>query len=144
MFNVRDINRIPAAIAAIEAAESAAVESVAEDAVEQIDKGFDNGQDALGTAWEPLSPETIRRKGNSDILEDTGEFRESFDYSVDEETGKAYVGTGSELAPYHEFGVPERGLPKRPVLGPAGIWVEKNYPKTMRETMRRHLAAVDI
>lgn len=71
----------------------------------------------------PLKPDTIRRKGHSDILVDTGAFAHSFtveDYGGDKiiyPKGNTDTGiTMAELAIYHEYGT--RKMPPRPTIRP--------------------------
>lgn len=121
---VRDENNINEAIVALELGVEAALRDVGEKMTTAIDDGFDDGQDALGRPWEPLQPETIAETG-PDILIDEGDFRESWDYAVDSSSNRLRVGTDSELAKYHEWGVPENNLPARPVLMPALLLAEQ-------------------
>lgn len=126
MTFVEDENRIPEAIDVVERGASDALDEAGREMVDRIEQSFDRGRDALGRPWTPLSPETIRRKGNDTILVDSGDLRDSFEYAVDDDALRLSVGTNVEYAVYHEFGVPSRGLPARPILLPALRWAEQN------------------
>ena len=78
-------------------------------------EGFERQRDPWGRPWEPLSPETVRRKGSSRILEDTGRLRQSIAWRT---LGRdaVVVGTNVEYAPVHQFGSDERHIPARPFL----------------------------
>lgn len=69
-------------------------------------------------SWPPLRPETIKRKGSSRPLIDTGRLRDSITHKV--EGDKALVGIfgGGVLiyAAVHEFGSPKRNIPERSYL----------------------------
>ncbi|QLG30174.1 phage virion morphogenesis protein (plasmid) [Halorarum halophilum] len=91
--------------------------------LEQIDQGFDKGTDALGQPWAELDAETVARKGHSDVLIDSGDFRDSFTYQVDERRNAVAVGSNSPLIEYHEFGTQD--MPRRPILQPASTWAEQ-------------------
>lgn len=73
----------------------------------------------LGTydyGWPALKPSTIAGKstGDSPLLE-TGDLRDSIERDV--QTDKAYVGSNSNKALWHEFGTSR--IPPRPFLGGA-------------------------
>ena len=69
-------------------------------------------------SWASLKPETIKRKGSSKPLIDTGKLRASITHKV--ENSKALVGVfGSEqalIAAVHEFGSPKKNIPERSFL----------------------------
>lgn len=135
----QDKNRIPSVIGAIEEGTAEGTKEIAKETVNQIEDGFDNGEDALGNQWEELSDATIRKKGHSQILIEDGELQSSFDYAYDPAETEAIVGTSDPKAQFHEFGVPENGVPARPILRPAAIWIEKNYETEMGDLLDRHL-----
>lgn len=122
---VRDKNRIPKAMAVLVIAQNLMLGYLGRRITERIDRGFDSGSDALGRPWRPLAAETIRRKGHGQILVEGGEMRESIEYDVKRGAGRLLITSDSDILPYHEFGVPEEGLPRRPVMQPAAIWAEK-------------------
>lgn len=113
----RGVNRIPEAIAVLDEAQDEWLEHMGEAMVEQIDQGFDKGEDALGRPWEPL------KDGNGDILIDEGTMRDSIQYQINKEEAAVAVGSSSEYIEHHEFGT--GNLPRRPILQPAMIWAEE-------------------
>ena len=68
--------------------------------------------------WPPLRPETIKRKGSSKPLIDTGKLRASITHKV--EGDAALVGIFAEdvcvYAAVHEFGSPKKNIPQRSYL----------------------------
>ena len=68
--------------------------------------------------WPSLKPETIKRKGSSKPLIDTGRLSNSITHKV--EGDKALVGIfGGEVLIYaavHEFGSPKKNIPQRSYL----------------------------
>ena len=115
-----DINRIPHATAAIQVGMNRYLDRVGKQTVERIEQGFDGGHDALGREWQSLSPHTIERKGHDQVLFETGELKESFDYDI--ERGELRIGSSDPNLERHEFG---RGVPRRPVLQPAVTWANQ-------------------
>lgn len=102
--------------------------------VEEIDKGFDKGQDAMGNKWAPLSASTIARGGNSTILVQDGTLRDSFNYHVDNKDLKVTVGSSDPKVIYHEYGT--KDIPKRPIMGPAATWAHEKLITPMgKETI---------
>lgn len=110
-------NRIPAAIAVLDEAQEEWLEHMGEAMVEEIDKGFESGEDALGRPWEPL------KDADGKILIESGEMRDSIGYEIDSEENAVAVGSSSEYIQHHEFGT--GNLPRRPILQPAMIWAEE-------------------
>lgn len=62
----------------------------------------------------PLSPETIKRKGSSVALYDTGEMFSQIDADIGKLSAKVgIIGSKASIAAYHEFGtvnIPERSF----------------------------------
>lgn len=121
-MSVVDENNIPELIDVLGPAAADAVSETAHDAFQEQQSNWESGRDATGLPWVPLSPETIRRKGGTRILIDTGQMKDDMAVSVDRGEKTARIGPTSdrsaELLSYHEFGVPENNLPARPVLRP--------------------------
>ncbi|WP_416305204.1 phage virion morphogenesis protein [Neptunicella sp. SCSIO 80796] len=68
-----------------------------------------------GELWDPLSPKTIKRKGNDDILQDSGTLRDLLHYQI---TGNTLeFGTNLEYGATHQFGREDDGIPQREFLG---------------------------
>jgi phage gpG-like protein len=67
--------------------------------------------------WKPLKPATIRRKGSSKPLIDTGKLRASITHRVDNHTAKVGLfGEEALIGAVHEFGAPSRNIPERSFL----------------------------
>ena len=73
---------------------------------------------AGGIPFIPLKPATIKAKGSSKPLIDSGLMRKSIHVEHKQKL-IAYTYTGVEYAPTHEFGALERGIPKRAFMVPA-------------------------
>lgn len=131
---VQDDNNHAAIEAAIVAGAHKAAEETAQGMVTAIDDGFESGRDALGRPWAPLQPETISRKGNSRILIEENDLRESWQYRM---TGvaSATVFSDDPKAWYHELGVPGNNLPARPMLAPAVALAEQDLLTTSLDTV---------
>lgn len=76
-----------------------------------IARQFIEGVDPYGEPWAPLAESTIRRKGKSTILEDTGAMMASPVVVVTESSIEATV---ADPAGYHQEG--GGNLPARPIL----------------------------
>lgn len=113
----REFNNLPLAIASFQTAKVEYLEHLGKAMEKQIDKGFDNGEDALGRPWAPLTT------GDGEILIDSGKMRRSITYAVDEDEMQVAVGGDVEYLAAHEFG--SGNLPRRPILQPAMIWAEE-------------------
>ena len=126
---MRDVNHIPKFAALLHKQLEVGTEQLGRKTLAQIDHGFEAGTDAMGRPWEPLAPSTIAAKGHDQILIDTTEMRGSYEMAVDANPIRGHyrleISNPTEYAAYHEFGVPDRGLPKRPTLVPAGEWAVK-------------------
>lgn len=118
---VESEDNIREAIAAIKDGTAGGLKDTVEKGEQQVDEGFDGGEDAMGRPWEPLSQETIRRKGHDDILIDSGEMRDSFQSDVDRGAMEARLGSNDRKLVYHEYGTEH--IPRRPVLGPAAEYM---------------------
>lgn len=119
--------------AALKAGESMLLNRLGDEVLEQIDRGFQQGEDALGRQWQPISADTIARKGHSRILIETGDMRDSIEADLEVAQGELLIKSDDPKLPYHEFGLPERNLPARPVLRPAAIWANQRLiPSLLR------------
>jgi|APHM01.1.fsa_nt_gi Phage virion morphogenesis family. len=137
----RDINRIPATILAFNEATDEYMDKLGKAMVEEIDKGFDKGQDAMGNPWAPLAASTINRGGNPSILIQDGTLRDSFNYHVDKKDLKVTVGSSDPKVLYHEYGTDT--IPKRPIMGPAATWAhEKLITPLGKETIGNRIDPV--
>lgn len=75
-----------------------------------------------GTPWEPLAPETLKRKKGEDrILQDKGYLRDTLSYEA--LLNQLLFGSNLEYAATHQFGREEDGIVQREVLGfTSGPW----------------------
>lgn len=112
-----DKNNIPEAIAALKEGQDQYLKHLGGAMVEEIDQGFDKGEDALGRPWEPL------KTADGQPLVDSGKMRESITYDVDKENTQVAVGGNVEYLQYHEFGT--KNLDRRPILQPALTWADQ-------------------
>ena len=74
---------------------------------------FVNSVDPYGNAWKELSPQTIRRKGSSKPLIDTGTLMNSIDYNVSGRILKLFTGAEAPYGVYHQEGtgrIPRRSF----------------------------------
>lgn len=61
-----------------------------------------------------LKTETIKRKGSSVALFDTGELYSQIDADIQRVSAKVgVIGSKAEIATHHEFGAPAAGIPER-------------------------------
>jgi hypothetical protein len=93
----------------------------------------EEAKSAIGTyryGWPRLKEATVARKGGRDTpLLETGKYRASISYSVEEIRNgyQTVVGSTSPLAPYFELGTSR--MPPRPVLTGAVVRVAPNFAK---------------
>jgi phage gpG-like protein len=122
--------RMAAAAIDIEAAKRAALEESCR-IVEEKAKGLLGHPNAY---WEPLKPETIRRKDgiNSPLL-DQGTMRDSIEHVVID-SNHAEVGSNSEIAVIQSLGS-SRGVPPRPFLSLAAHLEGPNVAKVVARTV---------
>lgn len=79
--------------------------------------GFRQSVDpATGKVWAPNAEKTAERKGSSKPLIDTARMRNSVSSRVDEPNRLVFVGTNVPYAATHQFGDPERKIPRRRFL----------------------------
>jgi phage gpG-like protein len=85
---------------------------------------YDSGQDSNGSAWEPLAPSTVARKGHDTILVDTNRMKASLvsptgdsirDVVSENGMAGAVFGTDVEYARFHVAGTSR--MPARPPVG---------------------------
>lgn len=117
-------NNIPAYKRSLQREMRDQLERTGKQALYRIDQGFAKGQTPTGENWAPLAPGTIRGKGHSRVLVDTGKLRDSFDAMLTErgDTHTLTVFSTDENLKFHEFGT--ETMPKRPVMEPLGRWLD--------------------
>jgi phage gpG-like protein len=128
--------RMAAAAVDIELAKRAALEEACR-IVEEKAKGLLGHPNAY---WEPLKPETIRRKDgiNSPLL-DQGTMRDSIEHVVID-SNHAEVGSNSEIAVIQSLGS-SRGIPPRPFLSLAAMESGPAVAKVVGKTMAAAIGA---
>lgn len=128
MDGVVDNNNIPVAIAGIKDALDDGMEKVFKDTMDTAMSNWDSGADALGNPWEPLAPETIASKAGSDVLIESGDLKSNVKSTsrFDKASQTAIFSSSLDYAAVHEFGLPEKGIPRRPILGPMAGYAARN------------------
>ena len=114
------------------------LEAAAEEERKNIREKASQGQDATGAPWEPLAESTIRRKGHSKILFETGDMLGS---AYTKKTGpkSAVLGIADEKILWHERGT--ESIPARPVLAPAKTHLETQVLEdTVGREIRKQIA----
>ena len=76
-----------------------------------------------GTPWEPLAPQTLKRKQGEDrILQQGGYLRDLLSYDING-LNQLVFGTNLEYGATHQYGREDDGIPARPWLGlSTGQW----------------------
>lgn len=91
---------------------------------EQHQVMYDSGQDSSGSAWKPLAPATVARKGHNTILVDKNKMKASLvsptgdsirDVVSEGGMAGAVFGTDVEYAHFHVTGT--KNMPARPPVG---------------------------
>jgi len=152
-MRVEDHNRIPEVMASLPQGIVHGLRELEDATLEQIDDGFERGEDAMGNNWQPLSPLTVelkRQKGVANptkILVETSELRNSFEGDVDATSYALEVAVDDPKAQYHEFGAPDANIPKRAMVRPAAQWVEhegmdEHFEPALERTVRESLLTV--
>jgi phage gpG-like protein len=91
------------------------------------------GANKATPAWTELQDATIERKGDNRILLETGNLRDSIDFTVNRAAKKVDIGTDVEYGAVHEYGAPLKNIPPRPFLTPSLIMAcDKLYAKQER------------
>ena len=95
---------------------------------------------AGGIPYIPLKPATIKAKKSSKPLIDTGLMRKSIEVEHREKL-IAYTYAGTEYAAIHEFGAPQKNIPKRAFMIPAmnqeKAEMAKKFKNKLNVTFRR-------
>jgi phage virion morphogenesis protein len=104
-----------------------------------VQKNFETEGQLTGKKWKKLSAQTLlqRRRGSSKILNDTGTHLKNT-FSAQADNRKVQVGTPTEFAPIHQFGLtikahtikPKKGKALRfPLVGGGFVFTKKaNIP----------------
>lgn len=78
---------------------------------------FHTKTDPDGSAWKPLKPATIARKGHDNILVAKGDMMDSITFSSDSLTALITSSDKQGKVAGHQFGNPSKNLPKRAIFG---------------------------
>lgn len=146
MVKFIDDNRLPVFIAAFRPMLANSLEDQVEETYDAMVDNWEQGNDALGRPWEPLSPETIRQKGHSTPLIETRQMIESADYTVDEDELSAaiFIEDEPQKVLVHEHGAPDQGIPPRPILNPAKKHFRKESDGMLEKAFDRAYAAAAV
>lgn len=126
-FSIRDIDRLTPFIAVFGDRLANSLEEETKQTYDRMIDQWEQGNDALGRAWEPNAPSTVARKGSSTPLIETRQMIESADYTVDKDELRAqiYIDDEDGKVMAHEHGLPDLGIPARPILGPTADYFGK-------------------
>jgi hypothetical protein len=115
----------------IASAEHAALEKASKLILKEIKNEIGTYQSAAGPfpAWAPLAPSTLAKKAADTPLLETGEMRDSYEYTV--KPGEAFVGSNNMKAVWQELGTSK--IPPRSVIGMAAVHKE---PEIVQATGR--------
>ena len=108
------------------------------------------GKDALGRSWPAVEDETLQsrsvRTDDSRALVDTDDTRGSVQSESDINLNNltAVIGSSKRHLLTHEFGWPERNIPARPVLRPAGTYARRNSVDMIGEEIDAELQNAEL
>jgi len=109
-----------------------ALEEFAEELRKETKQRFFTKTDPEGNAWKPLAPSTVKRKGHSSQLIETGNLLRSINTEV--EDGEVRIGTNVFYGRFQEEGTVR--IPKRSYLGVTKSTVEK-FAKRIKNDMEK-------
>ncbi|WP_290597045.1 MULTISPECIES: HK97-gp10 family putative phage morphogenesis protein [unclassified Archaeoglobus] len=129
MIRIRDIDKTPDLLKALEDEKERILSLVGAFLEDQIKKTISHGR----AEWPPLSPETIKRKGSSKPLLDTGHLRDSITHKVEGNAVKVGVfGEEAIIAAVHEFGTTRAGRGHKVVI-PARPFIRPTFDENIQE-----------
>ena len=143
---VEDINNFGQVYDAVDIALDEGMKALHFLIMRQLTSNWKAGQDAMGRPWKPLAPATVRAKGSSQILIDSGDLLANVQEESRYEAGEraSIITTTSEYGAVHEFGMPERGIPKRSFLQPAAEYGNELLPEPITDRLDTELARARI
>ena len=111
---IRDVNKIPELLNALPKEKEQILRKAGAFLEGAIKQKITEGD----PSWPPLKPETIKRKGSSKPLIDTGKLRASITHKVEDDKALVGIFSGEALnyAAVHEFGAPRKNIPERSYL----------------------------
>ncbi|OUR89889.1 phage virion morphogenesis protein [Gammaproteobacteria bacterium 42_54_T18] len=93
-----------------------AFRDIGEYLLESTQQRFVDQQAPDGEPWEPLSPNTLKKKKRPDrVLTETGTLVDTLNYQLG--ANQLMLGSNLEYAATHQFGREADGIPARPFLG---------------------------
>ena len=113
-------------------------------------RNMSRGKDALGNAWEPIEPATLKsrkvRTSSTAPLVDTGELRADIASTSEVNTTELYaiIGTTKAYGEVHELGAPEAGIPRRPIFAPAARLAEQKAPDEIGDLIDVRLEGAEL
>ncbi|ADJ14477.1 phage virion morphogenesis protein [Halalkalicoccus jeotgali] len=119
---------------AIVAAFSTGLLEAARSELERIERNWDQDKDALGRSWTPLAESTIRKKGHSRILRESGSMRQS-GFVSRSGPNAVTLGIADPKIQIHEWGTED--IPPRKVLGPAKTHLRAGH---LRSVLTKRIA----
>jgi len=111
---IRDVNKIPELLNALPKEKEQILRKAGAFLEGAIKQKITEGD----PSWPPLKPETIKRKGSSKPLINTGKLRASITHKVEDDKALVGIFSGEALnyAAVHEFGAPRKNIPERSYL----------------------------
>lgn len=145
-FSIEDIDRLTPFISVFDNYLASSLEEETKDAYDQMIKNWEAGQDAMGNQWAPLAPSTIESKGGDQILIETRQMIESANYEVNKDDLNARISIEDEQGKVlaHEYGVPDQGLPPRPILGPTAKYMGKESDAIIKKAFAKSWATAQV
>lgn len=147
---VDDENNFDGARDALEGGLEEGLYDLWEETLHTVDENMQEGQDAMGNAWVAIEPETLAqrevRTGDASPMLDTGNLRADIVSTSEFRASKltAEIASSSVYLPPHEFGWPEAGIPRRPIIGPAGTYAERRSVDVIGEEIDTRLETEEI
>lgn len=140
-FDTDSFDRLTPFVAAFGPNLEEGLEEHTENVYNEMVDNWERGQDALGRSWEPNAPATLEQKQGSTPLIDTRQMIESADWEMveDEIVSQIYIDDEPGKVLAHEYGVPDQGIPARPILGPTGRLFEKEADGVVKTAVDRSL-----
>lgn len=142
MVSFKDIDRLSPFIKAFRPMLAKQLDSHVEQVYNEMVNNWESGRDAQGRPWEPNAPSTLEQKEGSTPLIETRQMIENSGYETDGSSLQAEIyiedDPGKVLA--HENGIPEQGIPARPILGPTQALLAEEGTSLIRQAFDRGYA----
>lgn len=132
---IKDVNKIPNLLNSLEKEKEEILKKAGAFLEGAIKETITKGR----SEWPPLKPETIKRKGSSKPLIDTGKLRASITHKVEGDVVKVGV-FGEEqalIAAVHEFGSPKKNIPQRSFMRVTADEKEKDVQRLVDEEVEK-------